>query len=308
MSQLTLADIRINGGTQSRASIDKQVVGDYADAILAGDTFPPLVVYHDGANYWLADGFHRYEAYARAKIDQVAADVRQGTQRDAILFSVSANAVHGLRRTNDDKRRAVLTLLNDKEWSKWSDREIARRCAVHHDLVGKLRPAVTGVSASERTYTTKHGTKAEMQTANIGKRSEPAEHKPVNGHATLAKPTASAESELPVTEAAPADPERRKLEKLTPDALIDEVLGLRADLKDAKSQAAKFKAERDALKVQVSQLSAADNTNVIRELQIQVKNAESARWREGEKTKDALKQVYALKKELKAMGAREIPL
>lgn len=107
---------------------------------------------------------------------------------------------------------------------------------------------------------------------------------------------------------ASVDPERRKLEKLTPDALIDEVLGLRADLKDAKSQAAKFKAERDALKLQVSQLSAADNTNVIRELQLQVKNAESARWREGEKTKDALKQVYALKKELKAMGAREIPL
>ena len=118
--------------------------------------------------------------------------------------------------------------------------------------------------------------------------------------------------ESPKTPKAPAqqkvDPERRKLAKLTQDALIDEVLGLRADLADAKAEAAKVKAERDALKAQVKELSAGDTTSVIRNLQVQVKNAESARWREGEKTKDALKQVYALKKELKRLGATEIPL
>jgi hypothetical protein len=46
----------------------------------------------------------------------------------------------GWGRTHDDKRRAVLTLLNDPEWSKWSDREIARLCAVSHEFVRKLRP------------------------------------------------------------------------------------------------------------------------------------------------------------------------
>lgn len=107
---------------------------------------------------------------------------------------------------------------------------------------------------------------------------------------------------------APADPERRKLAKLTPDALIDEVIGLRADLAEAKAEAAKLKTERDALKAQVSQLSAADSASVIRQLQIQVKNAENAKWREGEKTADAMRKVYALEKKLKAMGATEIPL
>jgi branched-chain amino acid transport system substrate-binding protein len=43
---------------------------------------------------------------------------------DAILYSVGANEMHGLRHTNEDKRRAVLTLLNDPGWSKWSDPEI----------------------------------------------------------------------------------------------------------------------------------------------------------------------------------------
>lgn len=108
--------------------------------------------------------------------------------------------------------------------------------------------------------------------------------------------------------AGPVDPERRKLAKLTPDALIDEVLGLRAELAETKAKAGKLKAERDALKVQVAQLSAADSTKVIRELQIQVKNAQHGKWQEGEKTAAALKQVYALKKELKRIGATEIPL
>ncbi len=129
---------------------------------------------------------------------------------------------------------------------------------------------------------------------------------------TRAKLNRALTDESPKTPKAPAqqkvDPERRKLAKLTQDALIDEVLGLRADLADAKAEAAKVKAERDALKAQVKELSAGDTTSVIRNLQVQVKNAESARWREGEKTKDALKQVYALKKELKRLGAVEIPL
>jgi len=76
---------------------------------------------------------------------------------------------NGLRRTNEDKRKAVLTLLNDAEWAKWSDREIARRCGVNHELVSRLRPSLAE-NASEkpvpRTFTTKHGTVTTMRPGN----------------------------------------------------------------------------------------------------------------------------------------------
>lgn len=65
-------------------------------------------------------------------------------------------------------------LLNDEEWSKWSDSEIARRCRVSHPFVAKLRP-VTGNVSGERTYTTRHGTVAQMDTSRIGSRPAPAE-------------------------------------------------------------------------------------------------------------------------------------
>lgn len=96
-------------------------------------------------------------------------DVRQGTRRDAILYSVGANETHGLRRTNEDKRRAVMTLLSDEEWSRWSNNEIAQKCGVSHTFVNGMRSSLETVSSEQRTYNTKHGTEAVMNTANIGK-------------------------------------------------------------------------------------------------------------------------------------------
>jgi hypothetical protein len=85
--------------------------------------------------------------------------LRQGTRREAVPHSVGSNAEHGLPRTNADKRHAVLLLLKDEEWSQWSGNEIARRCAVHHSFVDRLRASLAP-SASEsttKTYTNKHG-------------------------------------------------------------------------------------------------------------------------------------------------------
>lgn len=98
-----------------------------------------LPVYYDGELYWLADGFYRVLAAEVAGIERIAADIGQGTRRDAVLHSVGANACHGLRRTNVDKQRAVETLLRDEEWGEWSDNAIAKACSVSHPFVGKIR-------------------------------------------------------------------------------------------------------------------------------------------------------------------------
>ena len=73
----------------------------------------------------------------------ILAEVREGTRRDAILAAAAANATHGLRRTNADKRRAVLTLLRDPEWVKWSDRKIGAGRSVDHKTVAAIRARAT---------------------------------------------------------------------------------------------------------------------------------------------------------------------
>jgi hypothetical protein len=141
---IALFKIKRDGGTQMRAGLDEPTVTEYFDAMTTANawgSFPALVVFHDGENYWLADGFHRYAAAIQTFGASYSApcDVRAGTQRDAMLHAASANASHGLRRTNADKRRAVLALLQDPEWSQWSDGEIAKRCAVSQPFVSGLR-------------------------------------------------------------------------------------------------------------------------------------------------------------------------
>lgn len=133
--------IRTDGGTQPRDEIDQSVVDRYAQDYRDGAIFPLIVVFNDGRNYWLADGFHRLFAFRNANPDAVymTVDLRAGTQRDAVLYSLGANATHGLPRSNADKRRAVLTLLEDPEWSRWSDNVIAKKALVSQPFVSTLR-------------------------------------------------------------------------------------------------------------------------------------------------------------------------
>jgi hypothetical protein len=109
--------------------------------------FPPIAVFFDGEKHWLADGFHHSHATVAAGLSTTLADVRPGTRRDALLHSLAANADHGHRRTSDDKRRAVDIVLADPEWARWSDSEIARRCAVAPNTVGNRRRELSSQNA-----------------------------------------------------------------------------------------------------------------------------------------------------------------
>lgn len=171
--KLQISIIRIDGGTQMRETISSATVEEYAERIKAGDEFPPPVVFVDDEDaHWLAGGFHRVAAYRKAGETTVACDVRKGTVRDARLFAAGDNASHGLQRTNADKRLQVTALLADPEWGKWSDREIAKRCCVSNNFVGDMRRSLSSDDSEKesvrdrpaRTYTTKHGTVAEMKT------------------------------------------------------------------------------------------------------------------------------------------------
>lgn len=168
---LKLSQIRTDGGTQSRAGIDAAVVDDYAEAIRSGAVFPRVIVYFDGQTYWLADGFHRYHSHVKVGTPKIEADVRQGSRRDAVLFSVGANASHGLRRTNDDKRRAVMTLLDDEEWRRWNDVKIAEKCGVSSMFVGKVRKelSLNGLMMPSERTVERNGTTYQQNTATIGK-------------------------------------------------------------------------------------------------------------------------------------------
>lgn len=139
IQEMSLMAIRVDHALQSRVETRTDVVKDYADALLAGALFPAIIVFFDGKIYWVADGFHRVAAYKHANRVSIPAEVKEGTRRDAILYSAGANAKMGQRPTAEDKKKSVFMLLDDPEWFRWSDNLIAKHCGVSSTTANRLR-------------------------------------------------------------------------------------------------------------------------------------------------------------------------
>jgi hypothetical protein len=159
---------------QPRAGLSPQRIKEYAELYRDGHDLGRILIFRNGSDYWLVDGFHRWEAARQAQLEELPAEVRPGTKRDAMLAAAGANK-HGIPRSVLDKRLVVTRLLNDPEWVQWSDRTIARHCGVSNTFVGSVRQALlegltVNVDSETRTYRSKHGMAATKKTGNIGKR------------------------------------------------------------------------------------------------------------------------------------------
>lgn len=174
---LNLGAIILDDRLQSRTEINEDSVADFAHDMETGDKFPPLTVHFDGINYYLTDGFHRYMAAKRLNRVSILCDVINGTFRDAQYYSTGANSKHGMRRTHADKRKAVMTILDDFEWGQKGDTEIALHCGVSHPFVKNLRES-SGQKPEKIKYTTSTGQVAERKATTNRKEKPKAEPDP----------------------------------------------------------------------------------------------------------------------------------
>jgi hypothetical protein len=234
--KIKLNELRLDGGTQPRTNISQEVVSEYADVLIDGGKLPAIKVFNDGIYNWVADGFHRFFAHKKAGITEIECSVDTGTLRDAVLYSVGANNDHGLRRTNDDKRKAVMILLGDIEWRDWSDGEIARRCRVSTMTVGRIKKTLN-LEVTEKKFVSR-GTQKVMNTENIGKEKvESVEDTQMQelavAHTALAEENSKLMDMLAVKQME-ATPEERVKAQETLESLRAEVKRLEAELHAVK--------------------------------------------------------------------------
>lgn len=320
---IDMTKIRTDGGTQSRAAINDDTVAEYAEALEGGAEFPPVTVYHDGTDYWLADGFHRVAAYRAAGRAEIPADVRQGDRRAAVLHSCGANASHGLRRTNADKRRAVMVLLEDAEWSGKSENWMAATCRVSRTLVRAILQEGHLVEKQDAVRTVERGGVVYQQdTSRIGKakaRDADEDASPSTGaeraSATDALQSGEGEASGGGDERAPtpapeaADPyaaERKGLADYTREGLEDALVEARAALANERAKRKAAEVEAKKAKAQIAEyLAAGDQVEVVRRQAKKIERLESEVWR----AKDEARRSIAAKrraedraKELERMG------
>lgn len=138
--------VLLNSATQLREEINTATVAEYAEAMAGGVAFPPLVLFADqvgpGAKYLIGDGWHRLLAYEANGDVTVPAVVHVGGLERAVKYALSANARHGLKRSNADKQKAVRVAL--ERFGELSDRAVAELCAVDHKTVAAARKVQVG--------------------------------------------------------------------------------------------------------------------------------------------------------------------
>lgn len=166
--KLKITKVILDPELQAREKMHKEYVEAYTQDMLNGDVFPPVTVFFDGVKYYLTDGWHRFQSAMSAGFTEIEAEIIEGTRRQAILQAIKANATHGLRRTNADKRKSVLKMLDDVEWSEWSDSEIARACVVSSVFVNKIRTEVKGDAVPAVRKVKRGNTEYVMDTKKIG--------------------------------------------------------------------------------------------------------------------------------------------
>jgi AntA/AntB antirepressor len=132
-------DLEGNAGAgQMRVEMNQATVAEYAENL---DSLPPCkVIAGDDGHLWLTDGWHTEAAHRLKGKTEIKCVVRPGTWLDAVAEAAGANAKHGLRRTKDDKRRAVEILheVNEENKSPWSQSDIARIADVDRSTAGKI--------------------------------------------------------------------------------------------------------------------------------------------------------------------------
>jgi len=171
MKQIKITAIRIDGGTQARLKLDYDVVKEYAECMKDGDKFPPVTVFHDGSEYWLANGFHRYFATKSNGELEIECEVKQGTLDDAVLYAFSADGRQGLSRSAEDNRNIIIRMIQHPVWGKWSNAEIAKHVGVSKMTVGRVKASLEKdkPAPTKKKYKDKHGNESTIETKNIGK-------------------------------------------------------------------------------------------------------------------------------------------
>lgn len=134
MSDIELSKVVFDETIYPRAEWSQSTVDRYAEALAAGDRFPPIVL-ERGSNR-LLDGMHRARAHSAAELERIDVeyhDIPAGVPPK--LYAASLSTKHGDRITRDDLREVAREIAHENP--DYSLETIARYSGVTRQTVGK---------------------------------------------------------------------------------------------------------------------------------------------------------------------------
>ena len=100
-----------------RTGVSYITVGNYAQKMKAGVTFPPIILGKLGTQLILVDGYHRLLATERNKEEYIKAEIiHYNNETDLFKDAIKYNSAHGLALTSSDNLK-ILATLQDMQFS-----------------------------------------------------------------------------------------------------------------------------------------------------------------------------------------------
>ena len=137
LKTLRIDAIRIDGGTQVREQDHPEYAQALADDLANGDLMPPPLVFDDGDNLWMCQGFYRLRAAKACGKDEIECEVREGTLQDAIWAAIPSNREHGLRRSHADIIKVIKMAVQHPNALETTQADLARYLGVARQTVAK---------------------------------------------------------------------------------------------------------------------------------------------------------------------------
>jgi hypothetical protein len=134
MMDILLEQIKVTDKFRIREKLDFLKVGEYKELL---DILPPVIVADIEGQYFLVDGFHRYEAARQKGRIQLDADVRKLSENEAYELAVQSNARHGLPLKSKERRKIAEEML--KRFTERSNTWIAEDVGIDAKTVIAIR-------------------------------------------------------------------------------------------------------------------------------------------------------------------------
>ena len=122
-----------------------ETVAEYAALMERGVEFPALTVAKVGkaGTEVLVGGAHRLAAAVKAKVEELPVNVVECKAAiDAEVLAFTDNVTHGLTLTAQEKRLAIIELIQTATFSKLSNATIAKRLGVSDMTIKRYRDAI----------------------------------------------------------------------------------------------------------------------------------------------------------------------
>lgn len=162
--------LRKDDKTQPRDKLDRKYIEDLVCDWGKGARFEPALAYYDGQYYWLIDGYHREAALEKLNEAKILIEIHRGTLEDARWHSYSVNQHKALKRSNADKRRAIIGALKHPYGAGRSNVQIAEHCGVDEGTVRTWRKKLENngeIKSSHKCAVIHHGKTHSQKTTHV---------------------------------------------------------------------------------------------------------------------------------------------